>query len=396
MQGRNNLVIIGSCTALAVIIAFFLAPGVGILHVTSQKPTVYILYSTAGSMPQLLNTHQVDAFFVWQPYVAMANQAGIGKAIVYSEDLPPNHQWVDTPCCVLVMADRFIEQEPAHARMISLLTTAAIQYIHDYPEKSEVITSNWLFGSSGYVLIAGEYLDPLHIERESFPTLRFTNVSIASNSSNLSVITPHTLPHSEIVMSGSPTDLAVSAKNVKSSEKSSEKQALPHIRFGYLSTDHHAPLFVLAKDPAYFKEHYGLALVPVNSGEERPYQFNLLSGNETVAQVQLVPGQSGGGLMTNMGQGAIDVAYLGSVPANLQITLGNPAQVIQPLHNGGSALVVSNNTPVSDWNGFAGWTRTRSAAGRPLIVATVQSSIQETMIRDALQTEGFEVRLYGT
>ena len=100
--------------------------------------------------------------------------------------------------------------------------------------------------------------------------------------------------------------------------------------------------------------------------------------------------------MTNMGQGAIDVAYLGSVPAKLQITLGNPAQVIQPIHTGGSALVVSNNTPVSDWNSFAAWARTRSDAKKPLVVATVQSSIQETMIRDALQTEGFEVRLYGT
>ena len=392
MQGRNILVIIGSCTALAFIIAFFLVPGVGILPVTSQKPTVYLLYSTAGSMPQLLNTDQVDAFFVWQPYVAMANQGGIGKAIVYSEDLPPNHLWADTPCCVLVMADRFIEQEPAQARMISILTTAAIQYIHDYPEKSEVITSNWLFGSSGYVLIAGKYLDPLHIEAEAFPTLRFTNVSTAGNSSNLGVLTPHTLPHTGIVMPGSPTGLAASGKDVKSSEK----QVLPLIRFGYLSTDHHAPLFVLAKDPAYFQDHYGLALVPVSSGEERPNQLNLLSGNETVAQVQLVPGQSGGGLMTNMGQGAIDVAYLGSVPAKLQITLGNPAQVIQPLHTGGSALVVSNNTPVSDWNGFAAWASTRSDAKKPLVVATVQSSIQETMIRDALQTEGFEVRLYGT
>jgi len=276
--------------------------------------------------------------------------------------------------------------------MISMLTTAAIQYINDNQEKSEVITSNWLFGSGGYVLIAGEYLDPLHIETESFPTLRFTNVSIAGNSSNLSVLTLHTLPDTGIVMPGSPTGLAASGKDVKPSEK----QVLPLIRFGYLSTDHQAPLFVLAKDPAYFQDRYGLALVPVSPGDERPNLLNLVSRNVTVAQVQLIPGQSGGGLMTNMGQGAIDVAYLGSVPANLQITLGNPAQVIQPLHTGGSALVVSNNTPVSDWNGFAAWASTRSDAKKPLVVATVQSSIQETMIRDALQTEGFEVRLYGT
>ncbi|MCX6689308.1 MAG: ABC transporter substrate-binding protein, partial [Methanoregula sp.] len=209
MQAKNILIIL-SCIALVLMLAFFLAPGTGLVPAGPQKSTVYILYSTAGSMPQLLNTGQVDAFFVWQPYVAMANQGGIGKAIVYSEDLPPNHLWADTPCCVLVMADRFIEQEPAQARMVSMLTTAAIQYIHDYPEKSEVITSNWLFGSGGYVLIAGEYLDPLHIETESFPTLRFTNVSTAHNSSNLSVLTPQTLPHTGIVMPSSPTGLAMS------------------------------------------------------------------------------------------------------------------------------------------------------------------------------------------
>ncbi|GAB6284715.1 MAG: hypothetical protein STSR0009_09150 [Methanoregula sp.] len=40
-------------------------------------------------MPQLLNTDQIDGFFVWQPYVAMAREGGMGKILTYSEDLPP-------------------------------------------------------------------------------------------------------------------------------------------------------------------------------------------------------------------------------------------------------------------------------------------------------------------
>ena len=391
MQGRNILVIIGSCTALAVIIAFFLVPGVGILHVTSQKPTVYILYSTAGSMPQLLNTDQVDAFFVWQPYVAMANQGGIGKAIVYSEDLPPNHHWADTPCCVLVMADRFIEQEPVHARMISMLTTAAIQYIHDYPDRAEQITANWIFGS-GDLLVAGTHLNPLTVEQESFPTLHFVNVSSTLQSYN-STRKPHqTLAGSGFFMPVTPAPLTT----IREDTRASPTQEFPLIRFGYLSSDHDAPLFVLAEDPEYFQNHYGLAIVPVNPSDKRPNLFNLVSDNKTVAYVQLVPGQSGGGLMTIMGQGVIDAAYLGSTPANLQIQLGNPSQIIEPLHTGGSALVAADTAPCNNWNDFAAWARTRSDAKKPLVVATVQSSIQETMIRDALQTEGFEVRLYGT
>jgi ABC-type nitrate/sulfonate/bicarbonate transport system substrate-binding protein len=391
MQGRNIPVIIGGCTALAFIIAFFLVPGAGILPVTSQKPTVYILYSTAGSMPQLLNTGQVDAFFDWQPYVAMSDQGKLGKIITYSEGLPPDHYWADKPCCVFVMSDKFVRQEPELARILSLLTAAGIQYINNNEDKAEQITANWIFGS-GNLLIAGIYLDPMEVEQESFPTLHFVNKSSLLQQYNETRKQNQTSTGQDIFIPGTPVPLTMHGEgNLASPEK-----AHPLIRFGYLSTDHHAPLFVLASDPDYFLDKYGFALVPVNPGDKRPNQFNLISGNKTVAQVQLIIGQSGGGLMTNMGQGVIDAAYVGSIPAQNQIGFGNPAHVIEPLHTGGSALVAGNSAPCTDWNDFTAWATTRSAAGKPLIVATVQSSIQEDMITTALESEGFEVRLYGT
>ncbi|MFA7304603.1 MAG: ABC transporter substrate-binding protein, partial [Methanoregula sp.] len=207
MPGKKILFLPAVCIALALILVLFLAPDVGLIPKTSQQPTVYLLYSTAGSMPQLLTTDQIDGFFVWQPYVAMAREGGIGKILTYSEDLPPNHYWADQPCCVLVMSNRFIGQYPEQARMLSLLTTAGIQYVNDYPNQSEQYTAGWIFGS-GKLLIAGKYLDPFTIEHESFPTLHFVNESTTLKSYNSSLTQNHTLTGPGFTLPGTSPPLA--------------------------------------------------------------------------------------------------------------------------------------------------------------------------------------------
>lgn len=100
--------------------------------------------------------------------------------------------------------------------------------------------------------------------------------------------------------------------------------------------------------------------------------------------------------MTTIGQNALEGAYVGSVPAELQIALGNPAVIIQSINTGGSGLVVSNRSPLRDWTDFVLWAKGRSAAGRPVIIATVQSSIQEEMVREACAYENITVTFYGT
>ena len=100
--------------------------------------------------------------------------------------------------------------------------------------------------------------------------------------------------------------------------------------------------------------------------------------------------------MTTIGQKALDGAYVGSVPAELQIALGNPALIIQSINTGGSGLVVANGSPLRDWNDFVQWTKIRSEAGRPVVIASVQSSIQEEMVREAFAYENITVILYGT
>jgi ABC-type nitrate/sulfonate/bicarbonate transport system substrate-binding protein len=117
---------------------------------------------------------------------------------------------------------------------------------------------------------------------------------------------------------------------------------------------------------------------------------------KTFAHVNLVPGQSGGGIMTTIGQKALDGAFVGSVPAEQQIGLGNPASIIQSINTGGSGLVVGNKAPCNNWTGFVTWVKTRSATGRPVVIATVQSSIQEDMVREAFAYENISVKFYGT
>jgi ABC-type nitrate/sulfonate/bicarbonate transport system substrate-binding protein len=169
------------------------------------------------------------------------------------------------------------------------------------------------------------------------------------------------------------------------------------VNLGYLpSSDHTAPLYVMVKDPDYFREEYGFYLAADDPSESRPQHCTLYVNDQPFANVNLVPGQSGGGIMTSVGQGALDGAYIGSVPEGLQIGFGNPSTMIQSINSGGTGLVVSPLAPCSDWNTFIDWAADRSAGGTPLVIATVQSSIQESIIRSALAYDNITVIMYGT
>jgi len=171
----------------------------------------------------------------------------------------------------------------------------------------------------------------------------------------------------------------------------------PTFNIGYLpSSDNFAPLYVMVRNSSYFCNRYGFCLVPDDPDATRPVACTLYVNGTPAAYVNLIPGQSGGGLMTTVGQKALEGTYVGSVPAELQIGLGNPSSFIQSINTGGSGLVVGNGTPCRDWPGFVSWAKSRSAAGRPVVLATVQSSIQEDMVREALAYENISVTLYGT
>jgi ABC-type nitrate/sulfonate/bicarbonate transport system substrate-binding protein len=354
---------------------------------------VYLLYTSSGSMVQLLNAGQIDAFIVWEPVVSTAILPGTAKMIATPEYMPPPGEWGDTACCVLVLRNDMITKNPDVSALLSALTTAAVEQVNENQSLAENITARWVFGTKPLLTATGT-LDPVTVEQQAFTNINFTSSSYPPDID-------------EIGLQGEQTSTKVSRMNSTVVERGKqylngtlplpETGSLIVVNLGYLpSSDHTAPLYAMVQESDFFCERYGFCLAPDNPAEQRPEHCTLFVNDQPFATVNLIPGQSGGGIMTTVGQGALDGAYIGSVPVELQIGLGNPATIIQSINSGGTGLVVRTEAPCDDWVTFTEWADTRSAEGRPLVIATVQSSIQESIIRSALAYDNITVIMYGT
>ena len=367
-----------------------------VLPPANGNPQVFLLYASAGTMPQLLNTGQIDAFLIWEPVVSNAELSGIGRRIAVPSDIPPPGKWDDAAINVLVLRDDTIRDHPDTAALLSALTTAAINRTQEDPALAENITAAWVFGQKPILTPVGS-LSPLAVEQHSFANMVFTADAVPPESGIVKsavesagrTYDPDAMEDSSVAERG--------RQFLTGSASLPQGGDAPAISIGYIpSTDNYAPLYVMVKDSAYFCTRYNFCLVPDDPGASRPVSCTLLVNGSPAAHVQLIPGQSGGGIMTTIGQDALDGAFVGSVPAELQIGLGNPSSIIQSVNTGGSGLVVANTAPCTDWPGFVRWVSARSAEGKPVVVATVQSSIQEDMVREACGYENITVKFYGT
>ena len=390
------LIIVG-CILVSLIILLNYNTVPGLVQPVDDRPSVSLLYASTGSMGQLLNTGQIDAFLIWEPVVSNAQLSGIGKRIAVPSNLPPPGKWNDQAINVMVLRNDFIKNNPNTSALFSALTTAAINRTREDPALAENITAAWVYGKNPILTPVGS-LQPLDVEKNAFANIVFTATadppesgivqSIIGETPNstynpLSMMDPAVAPEGERYLTNS--SVPVPYMNV------------PNLRLGYIpSTDNYAPLYVMVKDSSYFCDRYGFCLVPDDPEASRPVSCTLFVQGKTFAHVNLIPGQSGGGIMTTIGQKALDGAFVGSVPAEQQIGLGNPASIIQSINTGGSGLVVGNSAPCNNWTGFIKWVKGRSAAISPVVIATVQSSIQEDMAREAFAYENISVKFYGT
>jgi len=366
---------------------------------TSTSPSISLLYASAGSMPQLLNTGQIDAFLIWEPVVANSELSGIGKRIAVPSDLPPPGKWDNAAINVLVLRDDITQKYPDLSALLSALTTAGINRTNEDPDRAENITANWVFGKEPILTPQGT-LEPLAVEKRSFENMVFT----ADAEPPVSAIVQATID-SMYGESGSYDPMNWVDENVtdrallflNGTAVPQIGTTTPTLNIGYIpSSDNYAPVYVMVKDSQYFCDRYDFCIVPDDPALSRPVSCTLFVNGTPAAYINLIMGQSGGGIMTTIGQKALDGAYVGSFPAELQIALGNPALIIQSINTGGSGLVVANGSPLQNWDDFVRWTKIRSSAGRPVVIATVQSSIQEDMVREACAYENITVILYGT
>ena len=314
-----------------------------------------------------------------------------------------NQSWVTTRASsvliskLMVLRKDTIEQYPDTAALLSALTIAAINRTNEDPALAENISATWVFGNAPILTPVGS-LEPLTVEQHSFENMAFTATAVPVESgvvASVAASVPGASYNMKNMVDESVAERGLAFLNGSAVPAIPEK--VPTISLGYLpSSDNYAPVYVMVKDSQYFCERYNFCLVPDTPSASRPVSCTLLYNNTPVAHVNLIPGQSGGGIMTTIGQEALQGGYLGSVPAELQMTLGNPTVIVQSINTGGSGLVVSPLAPCNNWQEFVVWAKARSAAGKPVVIATVQSSIQEDMVREACSYENITVKFYGT
>jgi NitT/TauT family transport system substrate-binding protein len=164
------------------------------------------------------------------------------------------------------------------------------------------------------------------------------------------------------------------------------------IGIGYLNSDHDAALFVAVKNWQYFNDNYGIALKPVDRTTSKPEKAELIVNGQKIANVRLVPGDAGPQLMQLASTNAIQMAYVGNPPVIAAADKGTPIKIVLAINTEGSGVVVSKESPATDWKSFVDWAKARSAAGKPLVIAAPgKGSIQDVMIRYSLEESDLSI-----
>jgi ABC-type nitrate/sulfonate/bicarbonate transport system substrate-binding protein len=370
----------------------------------SENATVEILYANAGQMPQLLATNQIDGFLIWQPQVEYANLSGVGKILAYSQDLPP-YIWKDHTCCAFIAREDQIEQYPDFVNAMSALVIAGTNYTSEHPNRAAIVTADWLSGGTP-IVVGNVTLDAVDVEEHAMPTFKFTSDVtdnwIESNERFIQAYIDLGLITGEL-KDASPSEQDALIFDFRPYENATTMLAEGSIKtparmqkavtLGYLPSDHDAPLFLMLRDWQYFQETYGITLKPRDLNAVRPETADLIVNNETIATVNIVQGQGGAPVVTAMGQDAIQYAIIGTPPTIIAIDKGTPVKILQPVQTEGSALVIASGAPADDWPSFVSWAEQRSTSGKPLVIATVQGSIQDVILRYALQYGELNIEL---
>lgn len=175
--------------------------------------------------------------------------------------------------------------------------------------------------------------------------------------------------------------LMAAAMSVNLSGCDNKPRELPTLRLGFEQQDHHAPLFVAAMNPDYFKAHGGTYLKEVAPGKE----YQLVARDRPIAKVLLEANTGGDELARRLAENQLDLSF-GGVPAFLKhIDGGRPIHMIAPVNAEGAGLVARKDLPAEDWDGFVAYVKGRK---EPLKIGykaavTTQNLIFETALADA-------------
>lgn len=93
-------------------------------------------------LPSTLAAKKVDGYIAYEPYVSIAPYTGVGRVLMYSEDIMPEH-----PCCVIVARQDFIDQHPQELQTFLNIHKNSTEFVNNNKNEtanliSEELTTN--------------------------------------------------------------------------------------------------------------------------------------------------------------------------------------------------------------------------------------------------------------
>ncbi|MCB2183548.1 MAG: ABC transporter substrate-binding protein [Desulfobulbaceae bacterium] len=161
-----------------------------------------------------------------------------------------------------------------------------------------------------------------------------------------------------------------------------QDKPLPRLRIGHAPHDHHAPLYVAAMNPDYFKEHGGIYLEQINFRKE----YRLIANQKYLADILIETSAGGKELIRKLNEDHFDLSF-GGFPAMLSyIDQGSPIKILSPVMADGAGLVLKKELPPDNWNEFLLYVRNST---EPLKIGYKNAvSVQNLIFERALKESG--------
>ncbi|KPV64068.1 MAG: taurine transporter substrate binding subunit [Candidatus Bathyarchaeota archaeon BA1] len=104
-----------------------------------------------AGMEPALQRGDVDGFIAWEPFPARSVYNGIGKILLTSHDVWPNH-----PCCVVVASSQFLKDHPDLVKTIVNIHVGATKFISENQDEAMSIAAKYTGQEKAVVKSASE------------------------------------------------------------------------------------------------------------------------------------------------------------------------------------------------------------------------------------------------
>lgn len=87
-------------------------------------------------IPNTLASDKVDAYIAYEPFVSLAPYRGMGRVLMYSQDIIPDH-----PCCVIVARQDYIDNHPQQLQKFLDIHKNTTEYVQTHQNETAYLIS---------------------------------------------------------------------------------------------------------------------------------------------------------------------------------------------------------------------------------------------------------------